>query len=595
MNPLRRILPYAARYRSTIVAGLFFVAVSNVAGVAMPWLIGQSIDALGRPDATLGLIARFAGLIVAATLISGSARFGMRKLLNSTSRRIENDLREDVFDHLLRLDAGFYGHMPTGELMSRLTNDTQAVRMAIGPGIMYMVNTLVLGVLAIAFMVSYDLRLTLLALVPLVLLGPVMQYFGRIIHRRFERIQKHFGVLSTMVQENLSGVRIVRAYTQESAQESEFDALNREYFERNMSLARTSALFHPLLAILAGLGVLAVLWFGGLDVMSGRISAGDFVALFFYLALLIWPMIAVGWIVNLFQRGAASMGRINEILDAEPAIREPAPAVAVHTPIRGEVEFRDVWFRYPGTERDVLRGVSFRIPAGATAAIVGPTGAGKSTMIGLMTRRYDPTGGEVLLDGVSVDRYPLDALRSAVALVPQDSFVFSETIADNIALGLPLGVERDGRIEAAARVAQLDEAIALFPRGFETRLGERGVNLSGGQRQRTTLARALARDAKLLILDDSLSAVDTHTETAILQGLGGVFAGRTAVVVSHRVSAVMNADPILVLDDGRIVEHGLHTELVAAGGLYATLLRRQLLAEDIEAEPVAGRSDGTIR
>jgi ATP-binding cassette subfamily B protein len=594
MNPLRRILPYAARYRGGIFAGLGFVALSNLAGVAMPWLVGRAIDSFDTPGVTLSDIAGYAVLIVLATVVSGAARFGMRKLLNSISRRLENDLREDVFDHLLRLDAGFYGRMPTGELMSRLTNDTQAVRMAIGPGIMYMVNTLVLGVLAIAVMISYDLRLTLLALVPLVLLGPVMGFFGRIIHRRFERIQQHFGVLSTMVQENLSGVRIVRAYTQESAQEAEFDRLNREYFDRNMSLARTSALFHPLLAILTGLGVLAVLWFGGLDVMAGRITAGDFVAFFFYLGLLIWPMIAIGWVVNLFQRGTASMGRIAEILDAEPAITEPRQPAALAR-IEGDIEFRDVWFRYPGSERDVLRGVTFRIPAGATAAIVGPTGAGKSTIIALMTRRYDPTRGQVLLDGVPLDRIPLDTLHAAIALVPQDAFVFSETIADNIALGLPPGARRDGRIEAAARVAQLDEAIAVFPLGFETRLGERGVNLSGGQRQRTTLARALARDARLLILDDSLSAVDAHTETAILQGLGGVFTGRTAVVVSHRVSAVMNADPILVLDDGRIVERGRHVDLVAAGGLYATLLRRQLLAEGLESSAVAAPSDGTIR
>ena len=560
----------------------------------MPWLIGRAIDLLDATGVTLAAIAAYAGLIVGATAVSGAARFGMRKLLNSVSRRIENDLREDVFEHLLRLDARFYGRMPTGELMSRLTNDTQAVRMAIGPGVMYMVNTLVLGVLAVAVMVSYDLRLTLLSLIPLVFLGPVMGYFGRVIHRRFERIQKHFGVLSTMVQENLSGVRIVRAYTQESAQEAEFDLLNREYFDRNMSLARTSAMFHPLLAILTGLGVLAVLWFGSLDVMAGRISAGDFVAFFFYLALLIWPMIAIGWVVNLFQRGAASMSRIAEILDADPAIVEPGEPAAVST-IEGDIEFRDVWFRYPGTDRDVLCGVTFRIPAGATAAIVGPTGAGKSTIIALMTRRYDPTRGQVLLDGTPLDRIPLDTLRAAVGLVPQDAFVFSETIADNIALGLPPGAGRDGRIEAAARVAQLDEAIAVFPLGFETRLGERGVNLSGGQRQRTTLARALARNAPVLILDDSLSAVDTHTETAILEGLGTVFTGRTAVVVSHRVSAVMNADTILVLEDGRIVEQGLHADLVAAGGLYATLLRRQLLAEGLEAEPVAADSNGTLR
>jgi len=594
MKPFRRLLPYARPYRLGILAGLVFVALSNLAGIAVPELIGRAIDSLALPGATLGRIAGLAGLIVGATVLSGAARFGMRLLLNGISRRVENDLREDLFGHLLELDAGFYGAMPTGELMSRLTNDTQAVRMAIGPGIMYLVNTIVLGVLVLVVMIGYDLRLTLLALVPLVFLGPVMLYFGRVIHRRFEKIQQHFGVLSTMVQENLSGVRIVRAYTQESAQESEFDALNREYFERNMSLARTSAVFHPLLSILAGLGVLAVLWFGGLDVMSGRITPGEFVAFFFYLALLIWPMVAIGWTVNLFQRGAASMIRITEVLDRVPAVTEPAAPTVIESP-RGDIEFRDVWFRYPGSTRDVLRGVSFHVPAGSTAAIVGPTGSGKSTIVGLMTRRFDPTRGQILLDGVPLDQVSLDQVRATISLVPQDSFVFSETIGENIALGLPSGAEVDGRVEKAAAIARLTEAIEQFPLGFQTRLGERGVNLSGGQRQRTTLARALARDAGLLILDDSLSAVDTHTETEILQGLAGVFADRTAVVVSHRVSAVMNADSILVLDDGHIVERGRHDDLVAAGGLYATLLHRQLLAEDLESDTVGGCSGASIR
>jgi ATP-binding cassette subfamily B protein len=590
MRTLLGLLPYARRYRGAIALGLVLVVFANVAGILLPWLVGRAIDALSRPGATLGLVAVQAGWIVGTTLISGVARFGMRKLLNGVSRHVETDLRDALFAHLLRLDAGFFGRMPTGELMSRMTNDTQAVRMAIGPGVMYMTNTLVIGVFALIVMFGFDVRLTLLSLVPLIFLAPVMTWFGRVIHRRFERIQQHYGVISTMVQENLSGVRIVRAYRQESAQEAEFDALNREYFERNMSLARTSALFEPVLTVLTGLGVLVVLWVGGTDVMAGRITAGQFVAFFFYLGLLTWPIIAIGWVINMLQRGAASMGRLREIFDAEPMIRSPeAPDPP---PFRGTIEFRDVWFRYPGTERDVLRGISFRIEAGETAAIVGPTGAGKSTIVALLTRRYDPTRGQVLLDSVPLDQIPLDRLRRAVALVPQDAFVFSETIASNIALGLPPGTGADGRIEDAARVAHLDETIAQFPHGYETRLGERGVNLSGGQRQRTTLARALARDATVLILDDALSAVDTQTETAILRGLGGVFADRTAIVISHRVSAVMNADRILVVRDGRIVERGRHAELIAAAGLYANLLRRQLIAEGLDA--VAPTSGETI-
>jgi ATP-binding cassette, subfamily B, multidrug efflux pump len=584
MNRFNRILGYARPYRAGILFGLVCVALANVGGLVLPWLVGRVIDGLSGDGVTLGFIAGQAGLLVGATAASGVARFGMRYLLNGISRRVENDLREDLFGHLLDLDAGFYGGMPTGELMSRLTNDTQAVRMAIGPGIMYMANTAVVGVLALVVMARYDLRLTLISLIPLLFLAPVMMFFGRVIHRQFEKIQRHFGVLSTMVQENLSGVRIVRAYVQETAQEGEFDELNRQYFEKNMALARTSALFNPLLGLLTGIGVLIVLWAGGLSVMQGRITAGDFVAFFFYLGLLTWPMIAIGWVVNLFQRGAASMGRLDEVFARRPAIAEPAGVQGVE--VRGAIEFRDVWFRYPGTARDVLRGVSFRIEAGQTAAIVGPTGAGKSTIIALLARRYDPTRGQVLLDGVPLNRLSIDTLRRSVAVVPQDAFVFSETIAENIALGLPSGVERDGRVEDAARVARLDETIAAFPHGFGTRLGERGVNLSGGQRQRTTLARAIARDAPVLVLDDALSAVDTQTETEILRGLGGVFARRTAIVVSHRLSAVMNAEPILVLDEGRIVERGRHAELVSRSGLYARLLRRQLLAEGLEAETV---------
>jgi ATP-binding cassette subfamily B protein len=474
--------------------------------------------------------------------------------------------------------------------MSRATNDTQAVRMAVGPGIMYLANTVVTTAFALAVMFSYSVRLTLVSLVPLVLLPPVFLLFGRAIHRRFERIQEHFGVLSTMVQENLSGARIVRAYNQETAQEHEFEALNVEYFERNMGLARLSAVFSPLLALIAGAGALLVLWVGGLEVMRGAMTIGDFVAFFFYLGLLSWPMMALGWVVNMFQRGAASMGRIARILDTPPTVLPPAEAVDPGM-LQGAIEFRDVAFRYPGTSRDVLAGVSFRVEAGQTVALVGPTGSGKSTIIALLTRRYDATGGSILLDGVPIDGIPIPRLRASMGVVPQDAFVFSDSIANNIALGLADGAEADGRVEEAARIARLHESILEFPNGYATRLGERGVNLSGGQRQRATLARALVRDPAILILDDALSAVDTQTESAILAGLHDVLRTRTSLIVSHRVSAVMNADQIFVLDEGRIIERGTHAELIAAGGLYTSLLQRQLLAEDLELDtPVAAKS-----
>jgi ATP-binding cassette subfamily B multidrug efflux pump len=393
-----------------------------------------------------------------------------------------------------------------------------------------------------------------------------------------------------MVQENLSGVRIVRAYTQEAAQEREFATLSRKYEDMNMHLARTSAVFQPLLTVFSSLGVLITVWFGGREAMAGRITAGDFVAFSTYLAMLTWPMIALGWVTNMFQRGAASMSRLNSVFRQQPAIASPSSPRQL-SEIRGEIEFRDVSFRYGENDRDVLNGINFHVAAGATVALVGPTGSGKSTVVALLTRRYDPTGGTVLLDGVPVHELSLEQLRGAIGVVPQDAFVFSQSIAENVGFGLPRGLQPRERIEEAGRIARLDEAVALFPKGYDTRLGERGVNLSGGQRQRATLARAIARDPKVLVLDDALSAVDTHTETEILENLKRVLAGRTALIVSHRVSAVMNADQILVLDQGRIVERGTHAELIARAGLYGTLLRRQLLEEDLGAELAESGSD----
>lgn len=582
MKQLKALLPYLRRYRGLIAWGIVTVIVANAAAVASLEYIRLAVDGLGAPDVTRGRILRYALYMVLLALASGVARFGMRQILNGVSRKVENDLRDDFFAHLLRLDAPFYATHGTGEIMSRATNDIPAVRMVAGPAYMYLADTFVLGIFAVTRMSLVSGWMTVWSLAPLLLLPPVTLAFGNIIHDRFEKIQEQFGVLSTMAQENLAGQRIVKAYGQEADQTRRFALLSKELMDRNVGLARTSGLFYPLLTMLAGAALAVALWLGGRAIVAGRISNGDLVLFLMYLGRLTWPMIALGWVVNLFQRGAASMGRVSRVLEAKPMIVQPGDAVAPLV-VRGEIEFADVSFRYPGTERWVLRGVSFRIREGDTVAIVGPTASGKSTVAALLVRLYDPTEGEVRLDGTALDRWDLARLRSAVAIVPQDTFLFSTSIGQNLALGFdePDPAARLARIRAAAQVARLDATVEEFPEGYETLLGERGINLSGGQKQRAALARAVARDARILVLDDALSAVDTSTEHEILEQMKEVLAGRTSVIVSHRVTAVMHADLILVLDDGRIVEQGTHDQLLKAGGTYAALQRRQLLAEEV--------------
>jgi ATP-binding cassette subfamily B multidrug efflux pump len=587
MRALAALRPYLRRYRATMALGLLCVVAAAAFQSVVPWLMRRAVDDL-RAGAPAPRLWALAGAMVGLALAGGGFRYGMRELLNGVSRRIEYDLRNALFAHLTTLDARWYARNRTGDIMARLTNDLSAVRMAAGPAIMYLMNTIAGGVFALAFMLRIDARLTLFALAPMALLPVVMIRLGSAIHTRFEAVQEHFSRLTTHAQENLSGTRIVRAYRQERAELERFGTLNEQYLEQNLRLARLYGLMNPAFATLAGLGAVTVLGVGGAMTVRGAMSVGSFVAFGVYLGILTWPLIALGWVINLFQRGAASMSRLNEILDARTALAAPAPPRSLPPARAGRsIEFRDVGFHYPaehgGEPRWVLRHVSFRIASGGTLGVVGATGSGKSALVDLIPRLYDAQEGEILIDGVPVRALELAALRAEVGMIPQESLLFSDTVGANLTYAG--ASDADGLW--AAGVAELTSTIAALPAGTATMLGERGINLSGGQKQRAALARALARRPNIVLLDDALSAVDTQTEAAILRALRQALAGRTAVIASHRVSALRDASWIVVLDGGTVVEQGRHHELMALGGRYWSLLRRQQLEEEVEAGAVA--------
>jgi len=576
-----RLLPYLLRYKRAFLLGLGCVIVTTAIQLLSPWVLKNAIDDLNR-GVTRQKLGLYAALLLAIALVGGTFRFLMRRILIGASRDIEYDMRNAFFARLQQMPLAYYQARRTGDLMSRATNDLNAVRTMIGPAVMYSANTIIVFVVAIILMASIDARLTLIALLPLPLVSITVKYFGSAIHTRFEAIQAQLADLSAVVQETLSGVRVVRAYNQEPHELARFRAANEEYVRRNRVLVRLQGMFFPSMTLFLGFGSLLVLWMGSREAIRGRISVGEFVAFNAYLVMLSWPMIAFGWVTNILQRGMASWKRMLDVLDARPDIDDGAVTPAGRAlEIRGAIEIRNLTFTYPGAGTPALDRVSLRINAGETAAFIGATGSGKSTLISLLPRLHEPPPATVFLDGVDVREIPLSLLRGAIGFVPQEPFLFSDTIAENIAFGV---AEASGeRIGAAAAVARLDKDVEAFPKAYDTLVGERGITLSGGQKQRTAIARAIVVDPRLLILDDALSAVDTYTEEEILTRLRGIMRQRTSLIVSHRVSTVRDADRIFVLDRGRIAEEGRHDELVASGGLYATLHRRQLLEEELAA------------
>jgi ATP-binding cassette subfamily B protein len=580
---VRSLLPYVLRYRRAFAVGFVCVLLTTAFQLASPWVLKYAIDDLNL-GVTREKLLFYAGLLLGISLVRGLFLFLMRRIIIGASRDIEYDMRNDFFAHLERLPLGYYQAHRTGDLMSRATNDLNAVRMMIGPAIMYSAQTVLVFVVAIALMATIDLRLTLIALIPLPFVSFSVKYFGSAIHKRFEKIQAQLSDVSAVVQEALSGVRVVRAYGQEAHEQDRFRRSNLEYLERNRVLIRLQGAFYPSMTFFLGLGSLMVLWLGSRAVIQGEISLGEFVAFNGYLVMLAWPMIAFGWVTNILQRGFASWGRMQEILRDAPAISDADVSQAgMMAPMDGRIEFRSLTFTYPGSDRPVLRDVDLRIEAGQTVAFVGGTGSGKSTLISLLPRLHEPPAGTVFISGVDVREIPLSRLRGAIGFVPQEPFLFSDTIAGNVAFAAP---EAGGPMEPvrdAAAVARLDKDVEEFPRGYDTIVGERGITLSGGQKQRTSLARALFADPAILILDDALSAVDTYTEEEILSRLRSVMRQRTSLIVAHRVSTVREADQIFVLQDGRIAERGTHDELVRHNGLYAAMHRKQLLEEELQA------------
>ncbi len=584
MKPLLRLRPYLSKYKTTLLLGLLTVVASNLFTVAQPLFIGSAVDSLkaGLEAGQLnsGDILKYALLIVGFSAIAGTFTFLTRQTIIVVSRRIEYDMRNDFLSHIQKLSLSYFQNTPTGELMAHATNDIGAVRNSLGPGIMYPTDTLMTFTMVLAIMMYKDWQLTLLALIPLPFVSYAVYRLGKVVHAKFEERQKQYAALTTRAQENLSGIRVVKAYVREAYEAGLFRSMSWDYLQKNLVLARVQSIMWPLMFLLVGFSIIITLYFGGVRVIEGRLSIGGLTAFFGYLIMLIWPMIAFGWVINILQQGAASMARLAKIADTKPEISDSPETLASIASVEGTIEFRNVSFQHGNSPRPALSDINLTIPSGTTLAIIGYTGSGKSTLVNLIPRLYDVTDGELLIDGKNIRQIPLHVLRSSVGYVPQETFLFSESLTENISYGTENGTEE--HVHEAAEVSQIARDVRDFPKGYQTMLGERGITLSGGQKQRTSIARAVMRKPRILILDDALSAVDTYTEEEILKQLRTVMKGRTSIIISHRISTVKDADQIVVLNEGRIVERGTHDELVVTGGIYAELHRKQLLEQELE-------------